>query len=184
VNAKYSLIDFFRLIYSVAITWLFFRPARVIRQPTRIRGFSNMSVGRGFTTGQFCRIEAGNSCSTTSKKSLVIGERVQINDACHIAAAASISIGDDVLIASRVYITDHDHGVASAESILLKPIDRDLIVSPVIIGDRVWIGEGVSILKGVVIGEDSIVGAGAVVTKSFPPRSVIVGVPARLLKTL
>lgn len=184
MNASYSFIDYLRLIYSVVLTRLFFNPARVIRQPTRIRGFKHMSVGRGFTTGQFCRIEAGYSDSIICAKTLVIGERVQINDACHIAAAASISIGDDVLIASRVYITDHDHGVATAESILLKPIDRELVVSPVVIGDRVWIGEGVSILKGVVIGEDSIVGAGAVVTKSFPPRSVIVGVPARLLKTL
>jgi acetyltransferase-like isoleucine patch superfamily enzyme len=51
--------------------------------------------------------------------------------------------------------------------------------APIRIGDRVWIGTGVKVLKGVTIGEDSVVAAGAVVTKAFPPRSLIGGVPAR-----
>lgn len=53
---------------------------------------------------------------------------------------------------------------------------------PVVIEDDVWVGANVTILKGVTIGRGSIVAAGAVVTKSFPPYSVIGGVPAHLLK--
>lgn len=53
---------------------------------------------------------------------------------------------------------------------------------PVVIEDDVWIGANVTILKGVTIGRGSVVAAGAVVTKSFPPYSVIAGVPAKLLK--
>lgn len=53
---------------------------------------------------------------------------------------------------------------------------------PVIIEDDVWCGANVTILKGVTIGRGSVVAAGAVVTKSFPPYSIIGGVPAKLLK--
>lgn len=53
---------------------------------------------------------------------------------------------------------------------------------PIVIEDGVWCGANVTILKGVTIGKDSIVAAGAVVTKSFPPYSIIGGVPAKLLK--
>lgn len=54
--------------------------------------------------------------------------------------------------------------------------------APVVIEDDVWCGANVTILKGVTIGRGSVVAAGAVVTKSFPPYSIIGGVPARLLK--
>ena len=54
--------------------------------------------------------------------------------------------------------------------------------APVIIEDDVWTGANVTILKGVTIGRGSVIAAGAVVTKSFPPYSIIGGVPAKLLK--
>lgn len=54
--------------------------------------------------------------------------------------------------------------------------------APVVIEDDVWCGANVTILKGVTIGRGSVVAAGAVVTKSFPPYSIIGGVPAKLIK--
>ena len=53
---------------------------------------------------------------------------------------------------------------------------------PVVIEDDVWVGANVTILKGVTIGHGSVVAAGAVVTKSCPPYSIIGGVPAKLIK--
>jgi len=53
---------------------------------------------------------------------------------------------------------------------------------PVVIEDDVWCGANVTILKGVTIGHGSVVAAGAVVTKSFPPYSIIGGVPAKLIR--
>ena len=50
------------------------------------------------------------------------------------------------------------------------------------IEDRVWIGARAIILKGVTVGHDSIIGAGAIVTKSVPPRSVVVGPAARVVR--
>jgi acetyltransferase-like isoleucine patch superfamily enzyme len=54
--------------------------------------------------------------------------------------------------------------------------------APVIIEDGCWLGANVTILKGVTLGRGCVVAAGAVVTNSFPPYSIIAGVPARLIK--
>lgn len=53
---------------------------------------------------------------------------------------------------------------------------------PVVIGNDVWIGEGVSILPGIKIGDGAIIAAGATVTKDVEPYSVVGGVPAKLIK--
>ena len=55
---------------------------------------------------------------------------------------------------------------------------------PITIGDNVWIGGGASIMPGVSIGDDSVIGAGSVVTRDVPPRSLAVGSPAKVLRTL
>jgi lipopolysaccharide O-acetyltransferase len=141
-----------------------------------------MRIGNGFTTGQYCRIEAGNTNS--QQTSLNIGSSVQINDRCHIAALCSIEIGDNVLIASNVFITDHDHGDSSSESLKIPPAQRKLYYSPVKIGNNVWIGQNVVILKGVTIGESSIIAAGSVVTRDIPSFCVAAGVPATILKQI
>jgi len=182
LNSKYSIPDYFRLVWSLVLTKIFFRGSRLIRQPTRIRGYSNMMVGVGFTTGQYCRIEAGKMISE-KVPTLFIGDNVQINDRCHIGALVNIHIGNNVLIASDVFITDHDHGSAKdIYSLIPPPVSRKLIFSPVFIGDNVWIGEKVIILKGVCIGHNSIVAAGSVVTKNIPPFSVVAGNPAKIIK--
>lgn len=71
----------------------------------------------------------------------------------------------------------------------ILPEERDGLngaewASPITIGDDVWVGGGVIILGGVTVGDGSTVGAGSVVTKDVPPRSVVVGNPAKVVKTL
>jgi len=56
--------------------------------------------------------------------------------------------------------------------------------APIILEDNVWLGARVIVLKGVTIGEGSVIGAGSVVTKDIPPRSLAVGMPAKVIKTL
>jgi acetyltransferase-like isoleucine patch superfamily enzyme len=53
---------------------------------------------------------------------------------------------------------------------------------PIVIEDDVWTGANITILKGVTIGHGSVIAAGSVVTRSFPPYSIIGGVPAKLIK--
>jgi len=74
------------------------------------------------------------------------------------------SIGDDVVIRHNTTL-----GIARTHDVTKRPT----------IGDRVDIGTGVCILGDISIGHDSVVGANAVVTKSFPPNSTLVGIPAR-----
>jgi lipopolysaccharide O-acetyltransferase len=115
----------------------------------------------------------------------VIGNGVALNDSVHVAAVDSLEIGNNVLIASKVYISDHDHGRYSGKGQNTpeeSPGLRDVVAAPVIIEDNVWVGEFVSILKGVRIGFGSIIGSNSVVTGTIPPRSIAVGAPARVIK--
>ncbi|MCG9757475.1 hypothetical protein L1D40_20095 [Shewanella insulae] len=113
---------------------------------------------------------------------ITIGDNVSINDRVHIASASSVSIGSGCLIASNVYISDHDHTIP--ETVDDLPASTGLFVKRVTIGRNCWIGQNVNILKGVTLGEGCIVGSGAVVTSSFPDRTVIAGVPARAIRSL
>ncbi len=182
LDSSYSLPDLVRLTWSFLITKVFFNRARIIRQPSRLRGYKHMQLGENFTTGSYCRIEAGSTSQKDSYKALIVGDNVQLNDRCHIAALLSITIEDNVLIASGVYISDHDHGDTSFQSLKITPAARELSHAPVIIEQSVWIGQNATILKGVRVGRNAVIAAGAIVTKDVPPYAVVAGVPARVIK--
>jgi galactoside O-acetyltransferase len=86
-----------------------------------------------------------------------------------------LKIGDDVLIATHTVIIPSNHNFSNV-NIPIK--DQGLSIQGIVIENDVWLGAGVTVLDGVVVGESSVVGAGAVVTKSIPPHTVAVGVPA------
>lgn len=111
---------------------------------------------------------------------VVIGAGTVANPRLHIGAALEVSIGEECLIASDVFISDHDHDWSDGAIPVIR--SRHVIVDPVRIGAGVWIGEGAKILKGVSIGDGCIIGAGAVVSSSLPPRVMAGGVPARALR--
>ena len=107
---------------------------------------------------------------------LTIGDDVRINGA-HISVSNSVIIGNQVSIAPYVLIMDNDYHKVEDNRAEGMP-------SPIVIEDRVWIASKATILKGVTIGEGSTVAAGAVVTKDVPPRTVVAGVPAKVIKRL
>lgn len=180
ILATYSLLG----LGGLACNWLYTRvaypQARLVRLPFRIRGRAGAVIGKGFTTGVGCRIDVFGG--TSSAPVLLIGANVQINDNVHIAAAYGVRIGDDVLIASRVFITDHNHGSYAGDALDsaadTPPAGRPLSGRPVTIGNRVWIGEGVNILPGVTIGDGAVIAAGATVTKDVEPGTIVAGIPA------
>ena len=156
---------------------------RLIRLPIDVRGKKCIDFGHGLTTGYGCRLE---SFSEDGSKTLFFGNNVQINDYVHINALKSVHIGDNVLIASKVFITDLAHGSYTGDENDSLPDtivkDRPLSSKPVVIGNNVWIGELCSILPGVTIGENSIIGSNSVVTKSIPANSIAAGNPAKVIK--
>ena len=98
-------------------------------------------------------------------------------------------IGKKVLFGPHPTIITGDHRIDLVDKYIADVTVEDKIVGgenlfdqPVVIEDDVWCGANVTILKGVTIGRGSVVAAGAVVTKSFPPYSIIGGVPAKLLR--
>ena len=132
---------------------VYFRPIS-----SDIKGLENLSVGDGTS------IPKGSTFYCT-RAELRIGKKVIFG------LKPTIITGDhriDVIGKHIIDVTDDE-----------KLPDQD---APVVIEDGCWIGANVTILKGVTIGRGSVIAAGAVVTKSCEPYSIIGGVPAKLIK--
>ncbi len=181
--SQYSIFDKIKLSIYLINTKIFFKKSRLIRLPIDVRGKRSINWGEYLTTGKYCRIEA---FSNTKNETITFGKNIQINDFVHITGSQSVVIGDNVLIASKVYISDTSHGNYSGDYQHSSPLevakDREIFTKKVVIGDNVWIGEGVSILPGVEIGMGSIIGANSVVTKNIPECTIAVGNPSKAIK--
>lgn len=179
--SKYSRLNLFENVFSLIFTKLFYPKARLIRRPIYIRGKKGFIYGEGLTLGHGCRIDASDI-----NISLKIGKNARIGDYVHINANENITIGDNVLIASKVFISDANHGQYNGElqsSPDINPSERQIFTSPVIIGANVWIGENVVILAGSKIGSGSIIGANSVINGSeFLENVIIVGAPGKVIK--
>jgi len=113
---------------------------------------------------------------------LAIGARSYIGRFAHINAWRSVNIGNDVLIADRVFISDCEH----AYSDIALPIIRqgDTFRGAVNIMDGCWIGIGAVILPGVTIGRNSVVAANSVVNRDVADFTVVAGAPAKFIKKI
>lgn len=183
---RYGYYGTARLFHSIFWSKLLLsRKIRIVRHPFYIRGSKHIDWGTNFTSGVNLRIDADPTEFSKKKCVLQFGNNVQVNDYVHIGAVEKVVIGNNVLIASKVYISDHNHGSYSGDfpsSPDSDPSKRPIVSVPVFIEDNVWIGEQVSILPGVTIGKGSIIGANSVVTKNIPAASIAIGVPAKVIK--
>lgn len=157
-----------------------------IEWPFLLHEPENIYIGNNFSALTYFRIETFNSYENQKfTPRLVIGNNVSFNNDCHIGCINRVEIGNNVLGASRIYITDHYHGSITAEDHDTVPGKRPLSSKgPVIIKNNVWIGEGVAILPNVTIGENAIIGANSVVNKDVPANAVVAGIPAKVIKYL
>jgi maltose O-acetyltransferase len=121
--------------------------------------------------------------STVSKMELVslpgghleIGNNVFINYGSSLVSSQHVKVGNDCLIGTHVMVMDCDFHRVEDKA-------WDTTGEPIIIEDRVWLGNRSMVLKGVTVGHDAVVAAGSVVTKDVPPRTVVAGVPAKVVR--
>ncbi len=112
-------------------------------------------------------------------QNIEIGDNVSIHPMSYIEGYGGVSIGDDVSIATGAVIMSVNHGYGD----LVVPIkEQPLEKRPINICENVWIGAKSTILGNVTIKKGAIVGAGAVVSKVVEENSIVVGVPATVLK--
>ena len=175
-----------KLVYGLCF---FGRVDIAILSDSRLGGVDCMWIGKNFSAGRGLWLEAVTEYSVAGQNfspQLIIGDHVSVGEYVHIGCNHRIVIGDDVLMGSKIYITDHNHGVYrgdNADSPAIPPADRRLTEGErVEIGARCWIGEFVTILPGVTIGEGCIIGSHSTVTHDIPANSIAVGSPARVVK--
>lgn len=176
---RYSFSEIVSTIYSLVLTKLTVRNARLIRRPVYLRGRKSLVGGKGLTTGRFCRFDLNGT-----KKTLFIGDNCEMGDLTHLVAHERVEIGDNVLIASKCFISDTSHGNYKDEAQDapdIPPNQRRLVTKAVRIGNNVWIGENAVILPGADIGDGCIIGANSIVSKRIERNSMVAGA-GRIIK--
>ena len=113
-------------------------------------------------------------------------KRLEVGDDCYFGRELFLDLKDKIVIEDQVTVS-HRVMILTHTDAGTSPLKDEVIATsqaPVVIRRGAYIGANVTILEGVEIGESSVVGAGAVVTRSVPPSTVVAGVPARLIKSL
>ncbi len=104
-------------------------------------------------------------------ENISIGEATIINSHCHLDGRSGLKIGSNVNISSHVVLVAGSHDVQNGETF-------PGYAKPITIEDYVWLCTRSTILAGVIVGRGAVVAAGAVVTKSVEPYTIVGGVPA------
>ena len=157
----------------------FGRSSRVM-PPFHFDNLAQVRLGRSVRINPDCWILTVRRPGDDGSVKLDIGSNSGIGMGATISAAKSVVLGDHVLLARNVYISDHGHAYADiSRSVMDQGISSP---APVRIGRRSWLGQNVVVLPGVTIGEHCIIGANSVVNSSIPDFSLAVGAPARVVK--
>lgn len=164
-----------------------------IQTPARIINAGNITVGNNVSLGPGCMLNAirrypGKFLSGVPEEieavsydpSIWIGSRVSATGYLTISAVDSVTVEDDVIFASFVFVSDHSHGRSRIDIPYKYQALED--ICSVGIGRGCWIGEHVVIMPGVTIGDFTIIGANSVVTDDIPPKSIAVGSPAKVVR--
>lgn len=147
-----------------------------IGKPVFIENFKRIFIGKRVRIFPSARIEVIDDDS-----SIFFEDNISIGQNLHIISGGSqeLRIGKNTTFSANVFITNIDHKYDEIKKHLLE---QPLVSSKTQIGENCFIGYGVVIQAGTMLGKQCIVGANAVVRGHFPDYSVIVGVPARIVK--
>ena len=167
-----------RLAWALTNARYRLRHADSIGSRVTLRGSAVIENSGRMTIGDNVRL-----ISTVAKLELVslpgghleIGNKVFVNYGTSLVSKVHLRIGDDCLIGSHVTVMDCDfHRVEDK--------GWDETGDEIVIDERVWIANRAMVLKGVRIGHDAVVAAGSVVTHDVPPRTLVAGVPAKIIR--
>jgi acetyltransferase-like isoleucine patch superfamily enzyme len=150
----------------------------IIFRPYRVDGHENVIIG----SNTIIQRNSWLYCKSVNFENAIlkIGNNCTFGYNNHITCVKNVIIGDFVLTANNVYISDNLHSYENIElPIMMQPVYFKSLVN---IGEGSWIGENVCII-GASIGKNCVIGANSVVTKDIPDYSVAVGSPARVIKT-
>ncbi|CZE49149.1 acyltransferase [Campylobacter geochelonis] len=151
-----------------------FKLPSYIGKPVFIGNFKRIFIGKRVRIFPGARIEViGDNASITFEENISVGQNL------HITSGANLIIGKNTTIAEGVMITDIDHDYKDINRHILE---QKYILKETKIGENCFIGYGTVIQAGTILGRQCIVGANAVVRGHFPDYSVIVGIPARIIK--
>jgi acetyltransferase-like isoleucine patch superfamily enzyme len=134
---------------------------------------SKVSIGRGV------QIEEDTCLNILGQ--LSIGEESYISVRCLIGAEESVEIGRRVAIGPNVTIIDTNKNYANLNAPIISQGGKS---KKIVIEDDTWIGANVVVLAGSQIGAHSVVAAGSVVRGVFPPRVLLAGCPAKIIRNL
>ncbi len=163
-----SLYFCFRIKKNLHLNGLRIGKGSNLIQPKRMRIQSNVSIGERSVL---------NCYKENSTPSLFIGKNTKIGRDFQLNAYQSVKIGDEVLIADRVYVSDATHSSKDLEKSIIS--QGTSFKAPVVIENGAWIGINACILPGVNIGKNAIVGANSVVIKDVEKNSIVSGIPAK-----
>lgn len=178
------IVKLIKKINYLYLIWKFKNKNKGLHKSVALRNPRNIVLGKNCNIGENSYIlcwDQYNYRKTNQKLGgqLCIGDDFSATRRLTIQCCNHIMIGNDVLIASDVFICDYNHGTDPNRR---SYRENELALSTVKICDGVWIGQGVYILPGVTIGKHAIIGAGSVVTQSIPAYSMAVGNPAKVIK--
>lgn len=115
-------------------------------------------------------------CPAQPDADIRIGDWTTVGYHTFIFASASVRIGANCLVAPFCYLVDANHGIARGALIR----EQDMTASPIVIGEDVWLGQGVTVLAGVTIGKGAVVAARSVVNSDVPSYAIVAGAPATI----
>lgn len=168
-----------RLAINVVLTRFYFRNCNKLGKMVFTRGRPQVTNKGTIVVGSYNSFWSNifNTRLTAHAGGYIeIGDHNFINGA-YISAENKVVLGSNIKIGPQTMIMDSDfHDISDH--------NKEGVSKPIIIGDDVWLGARCTILKGVTIGTGAVVAVGAIVTKDVPAKTLVAGVPAKVIKEL
>jgi acetyltransferase-like isoleucine patch superfamily enzyme len=175
------------LVKDLAVRKMLHAPGLHLGPGCVVRGAKCIRLGRNVTATRNLWLEAVVQYRDQRfTPTIEIGDGVAFSDGVHITGIEQIVIKKNVLMGSRIYISDHNHGkykgpaqCSPEEPPVRRPLGGG---GPVFIGENVWIGDNVVIVGPVTIGDGAVIGANSLVRQDVSPRTLVAGTPAKAIK--